>query len=157
SPSQAEAVPSGSGRYQELVHVEAGPLDFIQMDFVVEDHAGRPACGLGASDFRLRVDGRDTPLEDIVESRSRTDRKISVALLLDVSGSMRGFDRERFLHVSQALLDRLGPSDEMTIVTFADTPVVQCDFTRDPERLRSALEAIPRPNWGTDLYAALAL
>jgi VWFA-related protein len=111
--------------------------------------------GLGKSDFRLRVDGRDTPLETVAEERRRRERPLSVAFLLDVSRSMRDLERERFLLAAQALLDRLRPSDEMMIVSFSDDYQIRSDFTKDPKALRAALESIPRPDWGTDLYAAL--
>lgn len=139
----------------ERVSVEAEPLDLVEIAFVVDDHEGRPVRGLGKSDFRLRVDGRDTPLETVAEERRRRERPLSVAFLLDVSRSMRDLERERFLLAAQALLDRLRPSDEMMIVSFSDDYQIRSDFTKDPKALRAALESIPRPDWGTDLYAAL--
>src|SRR5881409_1586535 len=108
APDEA-APPPGKALLQERVRVESEPFDFIEIDLVVEDRTGQPVSGLGPSDFRLRVDGRDTPLESVSEARSQPDRTLSVALLLDVSGRMRGLEHQRFLLASQALLDQLRP------------------------------------------------
>jgi VWFA-related protein len=87
--------------------------------------------------------------------RLPTVRPLSIVLLLDISRSMREVERERFLIGAQRLLDRLRRGDEMMIMTFSNDYQVVSDFTSDPRRLREALESIPRPDKGTNLYDAL--
>ena len=140
---------------REHVRVEAAPLDEVEFSFVVQDRTGRPVQGLGKSDFTLRVDGRRMAIDDFAEERLRVDRPLSIAFLLDVSGSMRGLERKRFLLASKALLDRLRPSDEMILMTFAGTIAFQGEFTHDPTTLMDAFESAPLPSGGTDLEGAL--
>ncbi len=155
---------------RERVKVEAEPDDWVEITFVAKDASGRPLRGLGKEDFRLRVDDRDTPLSAFAEERRRGrrqarpeaaagaeggERPLSVALLLDVSRSMRELERERFLLAAQRLLDRIRPGDEMMIITFSNDYQVRSDFTSDPRALRAALESVPRPDLGTNLYDTL--
>lgn len=161
---------------RERVKVEAEPQDLVEIAFVVTDRDRRPVRGLRREEFRLKVDGKETALLALAEERRRRgqplsvalsldagrdtheferERPLSVALLLDVSRSMRDLERERFLLAAQALLDRLRPGDEMLILTFSTDYQVLSDFTHDPRALRAALEQVPRPDRGTDLYGAL--
>jgi VWFA-related protein len=143
----------------ERLRVEAEPHDYVEITFIVTDRDERPVRGLAQRDFRLEVDRRSTPLAAFAEER-RTGtlevvRPLSIVLLLDISRSMREVERERFLLGAQKVLDRLRRGDEMMIMTFANDYQMVSDFTSDPRRLREALESIPRPDKGTNLYDAL--
>lgn len=161
---------------RERVRVEAEPDDLVEITFVVKDRERKPVRGLGKESFRLRVDKKDTPIRTFAEERRRRgrpsalaspsdadrgapglerERPLSVALLLDVSRSMRDLERDRFLLAVQRLLDRLRPGDEMMIISFSNDYQVRSDFTGDPRALRAALESVPRPDLGTNLYDAL--
>ena len=139
----------------EKVKVEAEPDDWVEISFVVTGADGGTVRDLDKKDFRLSVDGKETVIQTLAEERRRRQHPLSVALLLDVSRSMRDVERDRFLMGAQALLDRLRPGDEMTVISFSNDYQVHSDFTSDPRQLRAALEAVPRPNLGTNLYDAL--
>ncbi|MEE9219632.1 MAG: VWA domain-containing protein [Acidobacteriota bacterium] len=163
---------------RELIEVQAEPHDLVEINFVVTNAAGDPVRNLGRQNFRLEVDGKATRIETLVEERRRRPRRagagplpepgsvapgrnaggrrpLSIALLLDVSRSMRRLNRERFLLATQALLDKLRPHDEMMIMSFDSDYEVRSDFTSDPRELREALESVPPPDRGTNLYGAL--
>jgi VWFA-related protein len=142
-------------RLREHVLVEAEPEDLVEISFVVRDRAGRPVTGLEKDDFLLRVDGADTPLEIVAGATEAREAPLSIAFLMDVSGSMGRAERSRFLAGFRALLARLRPIDELVLVTFTDEPKVQNDFTNDTAVLSAALEATPEPQGGTNLWRAL--
>ena len=140
---------------EEHVVVQAEPLDRVEISFVVHDRAGKPVTGLGKDDFRLKVNGVETALGAVEAARQARERPLSIAFLVDVSHSMGGIERERFLSGARALLARLRSIDEMMLVTFSDVPRVQCDFTSDTAVLAAALETVPRPRGGTNLWRPL--
>src|SRR5262245_12991810 len=121
APAPAGSVPVGAPPLLERVLVESEPLDYVELDFVVSDREGRPVSGLAPSEFSLRVDGLETDLESVEESRGERAGARSIALLLDTSGSMRALDRPRFMRAAESLLEQLQPADEMTILTFAES------------------------------------
>jgi VWFA-related protein len=152
---------------RERVEVEDVPYDLIEISFVVNDSEDEPVRGLSDADFSLEVDGIPTPIETLVEERRRRrgsgggksaaggPRPLSVALLLDVSRSMRLIERERFLLAVQGLLDQLRPADEMMIISFSNDYEIRTDFTSDARVLHEALMSVPVPDLGTNLYDAI--
>ncbi len=167
---------------RERIEVEDEPYDLIEISFVVTGREGRPVHGLDKVDFRLEVDNSAIPIETLVEERRRrpaararqtgagerreatavantddrnTRRPLSLALLLDVSRSMRLIERERFLLAVQRLLDHLRTEDEMMIISFSNDYQIRTDFTSDPRVLHDALVSVPAPDLGTNLYDAL--
>ncbi|MEE8537841.1 MAG: VWA domain-containing protein [Acidobacteriota bacterium] len=167
---------------RERVEVEDEPYDLIEISFVVTRSDGRPVRGLDRRDFQLEVDRSAVPIETLVEERRRRPadharqtvtgghrkatavsdthdrgvrRPLSVALLLDVSRSMRLIERERFLLAVQRLLDHLRTEDEMMIISFSNDYEIRTDFTSDPRTLHDALVSVPAPDLGTNLYDAI--
>lgn len=93
----------------------------------------------------------------IVEFRSDTSAPLSVAFLVDVSGSMQvGMNTEGARRMARQLLAWLVPGrDEAALYTF-DTRLVQVHgFTREIARLSAALDDI-RPFGATSLFDAIA-
>ena len=140
---------------REEIVVQASALDQVEVSFVARDRAGQPVAGLRKEDLRLKVDGKPTALESVAGTMSAMDVPLSIAFVIDVSGSMARIERARFLAGARALLARLRPIDEMMLVTFAAEPAVACDFSSDPGVLSRALETIARPDGGTNLDRAL--
>src|SRR5438552_17337176 len=60
-------------------------VDLVSVSVVVKNHKGRPVTGLSRKDFELFDSGR---MRDIADFRSEASA-VSVAMLLDTSGSMR--------------------------------------------------------------------
>jgi FHA domain-containing protein/von Willebrand factor type A domain-containing protein len=54
---------------------------------------------------------------------------LAVVLAVDVSGSMKGEPLEHALHSCRLVSDRLGPSDQLALVTFSDHGSVVCGLT----------------------------
>jgi Ca-activated chloride channel family protein len=83
-------------------------------------------------------------------------------VLIDVSASMQARDVQpsRLDDANRqvgAIVDQLGPSDQMTLITVAPTPRVVASVTGDRGALHRALGGITATNGTADLSAALTL
>src|SRR3954468_14798173 len=129
-------------------------VDVVTIQASVRDARGRPVQGLTASDFEVRDNGQLRPMLSL---RSDGRSPISLAILVDMSGSMRL--GPRMLMAGQALeavLSQLRPGeDEVGLFTFDSALRERETFTRDLTLLRGALEEFA-PYGTTSLYDATA-
>jgi Ca-activated chloride channel family protein len=118
--------------------VERVAVDLVLLRLTVEDAQGRPERGLGPGDFRVAEDGAEQPITVFGES---PDEPVQLAILLDVSGSMRQGGRfERALQVVRQLHDALRPEDAFALLAFADGQVGELvRWDEDRERLEKVL------------------
>jgi len=140
-------IPSGAEPYR--VRVE---LALVQA--AVRDKKGAFVRGLRQKDFHVLENGK--PQEIVVFSEG-LEGPVRVAILLDVSGSMRLRGRLDDCRTAiRDLLSRLAPDDEAALFAFADGKVdVLVDFTTDRAAVRDAL--IRREGYGqTALIDAVA-
>ena len=135
----------------ETVRVTATPLDRVELSVSVVDADGVPVTGLGTADFEVREGGRP---QGPIEVRAE-DRSLSVAILVDVSGSMRDF-WPRLKQTVPLLAKRLRPEDEVKLVAFSGPAYLVQDYTRDPARVRRSMERFAEWGGGTSLYDTLA-
>ena len=92
-------------------------VDLVTIQASVRDHRGRPMQGLTTSDFEVRDNGQ---LRQILSLRADLRSPISLAVLVDMSGSMRvgskiAMARQAFDSVLSQL--RAG-EDEVAVFTF---------------------------------------
>jgi len=125
----------------------------------VLDRSGAAVPDLGAGDFRLLVDGRESPIEAAVwidasrplaEAERAELEAAGVAappdgqlVVLFVQTSLHGsrlVGQVRMLPHAQRFIDRLGPWDRAAVVSFDSHLKLRQDFTRDRNRVRAALE-----------------
>jgi Ca-activated chloride channel family protein len=129
----------------------------------VKDKSGAWAKGLTRDDFELRVDGRKIP---VTHFAADTDSPLTVALLLDVSGSVATIlDIEK--DAARSFFDEvLRPGDQALLAGFSSTIPIWQDLTGDRARLQEALadswsgrylNAEARARGGTLLYDAVDL
>jgi Ca-activated chloride channel homolog len=128
-------------------------VDLVSVAAVVRDRRGQVVRNLTRDDFLVYDDGVPVP---IVEFAPGEDGPVSVALLVDVSGSMRvGANLEAARGVIDQLLGWLRPEgDEVALFTF-DSELKELEpFTTDFGRIRSALDSVDA--FGTtSLYDAI--
>ena len=125
----------------------------VPITAVVRDTRHRVVRELQRDDFEVFEDNRPRRVVDF----SATDRApISLAVLFDTSGSMRGPNLETGKIVVNRLLDQLDrASDEAALFTFDKELKQNTPFTREPEIIRQALN--DTAGWGaTSLYDAIA-
>jgi VWFA-related protein len=99
----------------------------VRFDFTVMDKKSwRFVDGLKKEDFSIYEDGVKQEVIDV----SRSERPLSIVLLVDLSGSMREIIESTRLVTLQAF-QNLKSEDEIAIITFAKkTSIVQV-FTKD--------------------------
>ena len=125
----------------------------VTLAVVVRDSRGRPVKGLSAGDFDVRDQGVSRPITDF---RNQTS-PVSVAILVDTSGSMRvGPKLDRLNEFADLLLRALSEGkDEAALFAFEHTVHVAHDFTTHFGLLREAFGSIS-PFGSTSLYDAIA-
>jgi VWFA-related protein len=124
----------------------------VTLNVVVRDGHGRPVTGLAGTDFQVFDGSRAVTLSHFLVG----DEPISVAILLDTSGSMRIGDRPAAARQAAAtLLEHLSGRDEAALFTFDRTLHEVSGFASDLSSVRSGLHRVD-PFGSTSLYDAVA-
>jgi Ca-activated chloride channel family protein len=141
-------------RLIKLHHTETEEVRLVLLPTSVTDKRGRVVRGLDAKDFRLY---EDQVSQEIRYFSSEAIEDISIAFMLDVSGSMRQLDK--MTHAKEAirfLVENLRVHDNYSLICFADQQVAWVtDFTNDRQRFLARLNV--QEGYGqTALYDAVA-
>jgi Ca-activated chloride channel family protein len=152
SPEGNAPVPAQSGQAlkkeggQYVLHQE---VEEVVLNATVLDSSGHLVQNLTKDDFQVYEDG----VRQNVISFQHTDLPVSIALVVDNSGSM---SRKRPA-VNKSALDLIeasNPQDEAFVVNFSDEAFIDQDFTSDINKLRDGLSHI-ESRGGTALYDAV--
>ncbi len=145
------------GAQQDGPVVFATDVRLVTLPVTVKDADGTPIGDLDRDDFEIREEGSP---RDLAVFERRTDRPLSVVLMLDASLSTAielRYEREsakRF--IGRLLGSGSQPGDSVAIFSFsADVQALQ-HFTRDQAALENALGRV-RPESGTSVYDAVRL
>jgi len=147
SPTQGQATEQSGGRFKSAV-------DVVSVVAVVRDRKGRFVPDLSQRDFTIVESGQNRP---IVGFKAEADGPVRLAIVFDVSGSMRvGTKAADARAAARQLLSALGGSDQAALFSF-DTKLEKVrDFTSDFASLDAALERVDKPYGQTSLYDAVA-
>lgn len=154
SPSSASTAQDGSSQATKPTFRSA--VDLVSVAAVVRDRRGRFARGLKKEDFVVQEGGLR---RDIIDFHADDNAPARVALLFDVSGSMRLSShveqaRQAARHMLSALrLDRGG--DEAAVFSFDMNLQSLQPFTSDAGAIENALARV-EPYGQTSLYDAIA-
>jgi VWFA-related protein len=138
-------------------------VDLVNVLCNVYDKRGALVNDLDRDDFEVREDGKPQQLRYFARE---TDLPLTVALLVDVSGSVRRFVQAEKETAARFLKDVLRPTDRALLIGFASTMIMWQGFTSSVPALEAALErlrAVPfhglpvagQPMPGTLLYDAI--
>jgi VWFA-related protein len=129
-------------------------MDVVTIQASVRDARGRVVSGLTTTDFEVRDNGQ---LRPILSLRSDHQSPLSVAILVDMSGSMRlGLKIAMARQAYASLLSQLRQDqDEVALFTFDALLHERQDFTREIGKLSGALADV-QPFGTTSLYDATA-
>ena len=129
-------------------------VDVVSVSAVVRDRKGRFVGNLERKDFTVAEAGRPRPILDF---RAQSDGPIKLALLVDISGSMRvGSKAVDAQQAARHLFSALRPGDEAAVFTF-DTGLDRVTpFTSDVASLVASLGRVQSPFGQTSLYDAVA-
>jgi Ca-activated chloride channel homolog len=138
---------------QEPLTFKAG-VELVPIHASVRDGRGRPLRGLRQADFEVFDGGT---LQRIVTFEADERAPISVAFLIDVSGSMSVADKLSLARatVSSILGSLQSGRDEAALYTFDSALHEQQAMTRDLSSVASAFPVI-EPYGNTSLYDAIA-
>jgi VWFA-related protein len=128
--------------------------DLVSIQASVRDKRGRPVSGLTTADFEVRDNGQP---RSILSLRSDRRSPVSVAILVDMSGSMRvgakiAMARQAFDSILSQLHDG---QDELALFTFDSKLHERQPFTSDVSHLKGSLDRF-EPFGATSLYDAAA-
>ena len=129
-------------------------VDLVNVFFTVTDDDDQLFTGLTADDFRVF---EDEVLQTITNFDSETDLPLTIALLIDTSGSIRDrlrFEQEAAIEFFYSTIERR--RDQGMLVAFDSGVDLLQDFTDNPEELSEAVRKI-RAGGGTSLYDAIYL
>lgn len=129
-------------------------IDVVSVSAVVRDRKGRFVENLERKDFIVAESGQTRPILDF---RAQTDGPVKLALLVDVSGSMRvGTKTVDARQVARHLFGALKPGDEAAVFSFDTRLDRVTPFTSDISSLGAALDHVEAPYGQTSLYDAVA-
>ncbi|MDO8612326.1 MAG: VWA domain-containing protein [Dehalococcoidia bacterium] len=126
----------------------------VQSTVTVLDPTGNPVVGLPPEAFQASAEGEALPVRGVA---SATDQGLGIGIVLaiDVSGSMGGQPLAEAKQAAKALIDQLGPSDQVAILAFNDTVRVVQQFAQDRQILTGAIDNLAAEG-NTALYEAVA-
>jgi VWFA-related protein len=129
-------------------------VDLVSIQASVRDKHGRPLSGLTAADFEVRDNGQP---RSILSLRSDRRSPVSIAVLVDMSGSMRvGAKIALARRAYDSILSQLREGeDELGLFTFDTRLHERQTFTTSIGHLRNALDDF-NPFGATSLYDATA-
>jgi Ca-activated chloride channel family protein len=128
-------------KYLKGGFVERSSVDLVMVPAIVADRKGRPVLDLGPDNFILMEEGRPQRIEYFARDLSQP---VSMAFVLDVSGSMRmSGNVETAKNAVRTFLSSLRPNDEAALIAFADRQVAELTgFSTDRTELRKYLAAV---------------
>jgi Ca-activated chloride channel homolog len=129
-------------------------VEMVSVAAVVRDKKGRFVTDLSKTDFEVVEAGQR---RNIVDFRAELNGPVKVAVLMDVSGSMRMAQRTaEARQAADHIFANLTGKDEAAVFSF-DTMLSEVQtFTSDRAKLQSAIEKVEKPYGQTSLYDAIA-
>lgn len=117
----------------------------------VLDRGGRFLPGLDKDNFKVYEDG----VEQEIALFSNDTQPFTVALVLDMSYSAK-FKATEIQNAAIEFIDQLRPEDRVTVISFAEDVVIQCEPTNDRKTIYAAIKRTQIAT-GTSLYEAVDL
>jgi VWFA-related protein len=124
-------------------------VEEVELNCTVLD-GNRMVPDLNKENFQILEEG----VKQKIISFQHTDLPVSIALVVDNSGSM-GRKRPSVNKSALDLIAASNPQDEAFVVNFSDEAFIDEEFTSDVNKLREALQRYTAPA-GTALYDAVA-
>lgn len=131
-------IPNGlRAQTQETNVTQKGGKTLVKIPVIVSDRDGRRISNLSKDDFEVYQAG----VRQNIASFAAEDEPISVALLLDTSGSTQGV-LNNIKDAARDFIDLLNPKDQCMIATFDSKINILTPFTSDQDALKKSLDKI---------------
>jgi VWFA-related protein len=127
-------------------------VDLVNVLFTVADKKGKFIADLKQDFFKVFEDGRPMPITNF---SAETNLPLTIALLIDTSGSVRDrlrFEQEAAIEFFYSTLMR--GKDRALVIGFDSGVDLIQDYTDDPEKLSKSIRSM-RAGGGTSLYDAV--
>ena len=129
-------------------------IDVVSVSAVVRDRKGRFVGNLQRKDFTVAEAGQPRPILDF---RAQADGPVKLAMLFDISGSMRvGTKAVDARQAARHVLGALRPGDEAALFSFDTRMDRVTPFTSDLSVLEEGLAHVQSPYGQTSMYDAIA-
>jgi VWFA-related protein len=129
-------------------------IDVVSVSAVVRDRKGRFVGNLERKDFIVAEAGQVRPILDF---RAQADGPVKLAMLFDISGSMRvGTKAVDARQAARHVFGALKPGDEAALFSFDTRLDRVTPFTSDIDSLVAGLDKVQSPYGQTSLYEAIA-
>lgn len=116
----------------EIIKVDVA---MVNIPVIVSDKYGRSILGLNIDDFSLFENGKPQKIEYL----STQDTPLNIVLLLDTSRSAQEIIN-KIKDAAGKFVQQLQPTDRCMIISFADTVLVESEFTSKQIRLDRAIK-----------------
>jgi Ca-activated chloride channel family protein len=133
---------SSSGAYTLEVNAEE-----VVLNCTVLDNKGQLVNDLNKNNFKVFED----KIPQTIVSLQHQDTPVSIGMLVDNSGSMRG-KRAAVAAAALDLVKASNPQDETFVINFSDQAYLDQDFTSDLGKLQDGLAHLSLSGGGTALY-----
>jgi Ca-activated chloride channel family protein len=151
APAPSQTTRPVANPQQDTLSVNVNLVDLL---YTVADKKGKFITNLKKEDFKVYEDDRN---QVITNFTAETDLPLTIALLVDTSGSIRDklrFEQEAAIEFFYSTLHR--GKDKGMVISFDSGVDLLQDFTDNPETLADAVRKI-RAGGGTSLYDAIYL
>ncbi len=153
-PAPGVAVMAGTLGQDPPVTKFRSAIEVVSVSAVVRDRKGRFVGNLGQKDFIVADGGQTKPILDF---RAQADGPVKLALLFDISGSMRvGSKAADARQAAKHLFGALRQGDEAAVFSFDTRLDHVTPFTSDLASLEASLDHVEAPFGQTSLYDAVA-
>ena len=153
NPHVVNASGTVSGLNLIFDQIDATRFPTINAYVSVNDERGNPISGLDASNFSVYEDGYfEQPIT--VLSLASTSIPLSVALVIDRSGSMSGTPLEDAKNAAKQFVSNMATSDRVALVSYDDVVQVNQNFTNDKVSVNTSIDELVAGNL-TATYKAL--
>jgi Ca-activated chloride channel homolog len=114
-------------------------VDLVLVPVSVRDQMNRPVLGLDKKDFQI-FDNKEL---QFIDHFSSEDTPISLAIVLDTSGSMASsYKIERAREAVLEFLMTSNPDDEVLLVSVSDRPELKANFTKSIDTIQGMLVSL---------------
>ena len=149
-PSSAEPSAHTERKTQDAtISVETA---LVNLDVLVTDQDGLVLAGLKSENFRVLEDGKERRITHF----EPTSAPITVAMLMEYSGSAYNYFAYKAASWGSKFLDHLDPLDWVALVTYDIKPTVKLDFTRNKAEMQQTLGTLSYPQFReANMYDAI--
>ena len=119
----------GTARAQKPIHVD---VNLVNVAFTARDASGALVPNLTKDDVELYEDAVPQKIEFFARS---TDLPLTLALIMDVSGSQEHFEKKHHKDLQVFLEEVLGAKDRAFMICFGNHLRLVSDYTNSPQEL----------------------